>query len=111
MYAVVRIRGGINFSKSIRDTLNMLRLKNVNNCVLIEDNPTMKGMLEKAKDLITWGEVNKETIEKLKKKKGDKKVFRLSPPSKGYKSIKKPFPKGDLGYRGDKINDLLERML
>lgn len=40
------------------------------------------------------------------------KFFRLSPPSKGYKhSIKHNYPKGELGYRGEKINELLERMI
>ena len=38
-------------------------------------------------------------------------VFRLNPPSKGYKSVRKFFPKGDLGYRGEKINELLKRMI
>jgi large subunit ribosomal protein L30 len=38
--------------------------------------------------------------------------FRLHPPSKGYKGkIKRSFGSGgELGYRGDKINDLLKRM-
>ena len=38
--------------------------------------------------------------------------FRLHPPSKGYKGkIKRHFGSGgELGYRGDKINDLLNRM-
>jgi large subunit ribosomal protein L30 len=40
-------------------------------------------------------------------------VFRLHPPTKGYKgSIKKGYGSGgELGYRGDKINELLKRML
>ena len=40
-------------------------------------------------------------------------VFRLHPPSKGYKgSIKKAYGSGgELGYRGEKINELLNRML
>jgi len=39
-------------------------------------------------------------------------LFRLHPPSKGYKGkIKRSFGSGgELGYRGDKINDLLKRM-
>ena len=38
-------------------------------------------------------------------------VFRLSPPRKGFKSLKNPVNrKGDLGYRGKAINDLLARM-
>lgn len=38
--------------------------------------------------------------------------FRLHPPSKGYKGkIKRNFGSGgELGYRGDKINELLKRM-
>lgn len=43
---------------------------------------------------------------------GIKKVFRLHPPSGGYKSIKRPVRDlGDLGYRGEKINDLIIRMM
>ncbi len=37
-------------------------------------------------------------------------VFRLRPPSKGYKDIKSPYPKGDLGRRED-IAPLLKRMI
>ncbi len=47
----------------------------------------------------------------LKGVKDIKRVFRLSPPSGGYKSTKLPFPRGDLGYRGEKINSLLKRMI
>ncbi len=42
-----------------------------------------------------------------------KPVFRLAPPSGGFKgSIKKPFTVGgELGYRGPEINELLRRMM
>jgi len=46
--------------------------------------------------------------------KGLKKVFRLSPPKKGYerKGIKAPYSThGALGYRAEKINELIERMV
>ena len=39
-----------------------------------------------------------------------KTVFRLHPPRKGHKGIKKPFPEGVLGFNGDKINELLQKM-
>jgi large subunit ribosomal protein L30 len=43
---------------------------------------------------------------------GVKKVFRLHPPKRGYKSTKRPVRDlGDLGYRGEKINDLIMRMI
>ncbi len=42
-----------------------------------------------------------------------KPVFRLSPPSKGFKgTVKKHFNEGgELGYRGEAINELIKRML
>lgn len=59
----------------------------------------------------------KTALEAVKKKKsmkgvdGFKPVFRLSPPRGGYEGIKSHYPKGALGYRGEKINELLERMM
>jgi len=41
-----------------------------------------------------------------------KPVFRLHPPKKGFRgSIKKPYPEGELGYRGESINQLIMRMV
>ena len=43
---------------------------------------------------------------------GIKTYFRLAPPSKGFKgSIKQHYPRGALGNRGEKINELLKRMI
>ncbi len=50
----------------------------------------------------------------LKDITGVKRVFRLKPPEKGFerKGIKTPFSLGGvLGYRKDRINDLIRRML
>ena len=75
-------------------------------------------MLRKAKDYITYGEISEEVLKKLLEKKKPQKqtekkiIFRLPNPKKGFKSIKKGFNQGgDLGYRGDKINELLERII
>jgi large subunit ribosomal protein L30 len=41
-----------------------------------------------------------------------KPIFRLHPPQKGFRgSIRKPYPSGELGYRGRDINRLLMRMI
>lgn len=41
-----------------------------------------------------------------------KPIFRLHPPRKGFrKSIRRPYPNGELGYRGEEINKLLSRMM
>ena len=59
----------------------------------------VKGM---ANDIMKGLSVNKTALNP---------VFRLSPPRKGYKSLKKHYPRGALGYRREKINELLKRML
>ncbi len=110
---VVQIRGTIGCSYTTKDALKHLRLKKRNNCVVVEDTPSIKGMLEKVKHLITWGAVSEETLILLKKK-GEGPVFCLNPPRKGFgrKGVKMPFSKGGaFGDRGEKINDLLKRMI
>lgn len=66
-----------------------------------------KGFDEFSLELID-GKINIKDIPGLKP------FFRLSPPKKGYetKGTKKPFSLGGvLGYRKEKINDLIQRML
>ena len=111
MFAVIRLRGSVNMHIRNKDTLRMLNLHRVNHCVLVPEDGTHKGMLKKVENWVTWGEVNKDTESLLKDTRGNGKIFRLSPPSKGFKSTKLHYPKGDLGYRGDAINGLLRRML
>jgi large subunit ribosomal protein L30 len=111
--AIVRIRGPVNTSAQIVDTMKMLHLNKKFNCVVIEDTPSYKGMLTKVNHLVTWGEVSEETIKALEKRKKGK-YYTLHPPIKGFerKGIKMPFTRGGAhGYRKDKINDLIMRML
>lgn len=42
---------------------------------------------------------------------GVKPVFRLHPPRKGFAEIKEHYPRGALGYRGEKMGELLKRMM
>lgn len=121
MIAIVRIRGGIGLSGDIKNTLELLSLYRQNYCVLVADNPSMRGMIAKVKDYVTFGVVDQEAVELLKKKAekdvrrgGYKKFYRLQPPRKGYgrKGIKKSFRvSGALGNRKDMINDLIKRMM
>ena len=114
MIAAVRVRGVTGIRQEIKDTLSYLNLHKKNSCVLIKNTPSTAGMLKKAKDFITWGEASKETIELLKTRDKGKKFFRLNSPKKGFgrKGIKKPFTmNGALGDRGEKINDLIKRMV
>ena len=153
MFAVIRVRGRTGVRWDIADTLKMLNLTRVNHCVLIPDTPAYRGMLQKVKDYVTWGEIDEETLAKLIRTRGRlmgdepitdeyvktrmgfetieglakaivegkvlykdipnvKPVFRLHPPIKGWEKTKRHFTEGGaLGYRGDRINDLILRML
>ena len=68
--AAIRIRGTMGISNDKRDTLNLLRLFNKNYCVVLENNSNYIGMLTKAKDYITWGEINEEVFSLLLKERG-----------------------------------------
>ncbi|NIP33807.1 MAG: 50S ribosomal protein L30 [Thermoplasmata archaeon] len=148
----IRIRGGVNAPATVEDTLKMLRMERNNAATLLDDRPEYLGMLQKAKDYITWGEPTLETVRLLLDKRGRalgdrpiedealegigyetidglaealhggeaaihklegiKPFFRLHPPSKGFKrSVKRPYgSRGELGYRGEAINELAKRM-
>ena len=71
MFFVLRIRGTTGVNKDIADTLKMLRLHRINHGVLVEENPTYNGMLQKAKDYITWGEIDSETLAEIISKRGE----------------------------------------
>jgi len=114
MIAAIRVRGETGVRKDIKDTLKFLNLHKKNFCVLLEKNPSTIGMLKKAKDFITWGDASKDSTELIKKRDEGKRFFRLNSPKKGFgrNGIKKPFTmNGALGDRGEKINDLIERMV
>ncbi|MDR3223062.1 MAG: 50S ribosomal protein L30 [Methanobrevibacter sp.] len=70
MFFVVRVRGTTGVKKDITNTLNMLRLNRINHGVLIQNNPSYNGMLQKAKDYITWGEIETKILVDLISKRG-----------------------------------------
>ena len=78
LYAAIRLKGNVKINKEIRDTMDMLNLKRVNNCNLLRKTKEIDGMLKKSMSCITWGEVTKETLEKLllkrAKENGEKKI-------------------------------------
>ena len=152
-YLVIRIKGTVNVRHDFKKTLESLNLTRANHAVVVPENPYYEGMLKKAKDFITWGKIDKETLEKLIRARGRllgdkpiteeyiaehtqfknlgelceaivnnnfnyknipniKPIFRLHPPRKGYRGIKKPFVLGgSIGYRDTKINELVMRMI
>ena len=138
--AVIRVRGAVNLNREVKNTLNLLRLYRKNFCIVVDNSPSFNGMIKKVKDYVTYGEIDDETYGLLVEKRGEeykgreqdrkekirykkfvlingkkiKPFFRLNPPKGGFgrKGIKVSFKAhGALGYRGNKINDLLKRMI
>lgn len=150
-YAVIRLRSPRKKQKKMNETLSMLKLDKVNHCTIIPEKDTYEGMLHKVEDLITWGELDIDTLMDLLEKRtgmdedeleqmieeqtsydrvdefaiavtsdkieldeieGLDRLFRLNPPKGGYKGTKKPYNTGgSLGYRGNDINELIQKML
>jgi len=70
--AVVRVRGIRNIKPKIRKTFELLRLDKPNQCVLVNGNPKLMGMINIVKDYVAYGVVSSDTIYKLIKKRGEK---------------------------------------
>ena len=141
--AIIRIRGVRNMLPKVKDTLEMLALHRTNQCVVKDDTPSIRGMLQLCKDYVAFGPINEETLTALLRKRGEKggrmlseimekeeiseaakkimqgakvddfadKVFRLHPPRKGFRDIKRPASHGgDLGLRND-MDSLVRKMM
>jgi large subunit ribosomal protein L30 len=93
MYAVIRVRGTVNVNPDVKRTLQLMRLSRTNHCVLIEENPVMKGMLQIAKDYVTWGEIDKENLMKLITTRG--KLMGDEPITDAVLKASTPFPSVD----------------
>ncbi len=63
--AVARIKGQVNVSGKVKDTLQMLRLYRKNYCVVLDAKPDVMGMVRKVKDFVVWKEISGEAAEKL----------------------------------------------
>jgi large subunit ribosomal protein L30 len=109
---IVRVRGPVRVRHDFVRAMELLGIVKSNSCAIVEDTPVMRKTFDKLKDYCTWGVLDEKTLAELKKK--GEKVVRLNPPKKGFgrKGIKMPFKLGGaLGDRGEKINDLITRML
>jgi len=117
--AVIRVRGRRSMKPKIDHTLELLKLSRTNHAVVYKATMPIIGMLKVVKDYVAFGRISKETLEALIVKRGEKgskkasevvnpkevaeavfagkklgdyidPVFRLAPPRKGWKSVKKP---------------------
>ena len=70
MRAVIRLRSSINANREVKETLKYFRLNKVNHCVLIPVSTSYDGMLQKAKDYITWGPITSDVLTNMIIKRG-----------------------------------------
>ena len=70
VFLVIRARSDRGVTGKIRDTMGMLNLTRVNHATILPNAPTYIGMLSKAKDYITWGEIDSDMISNLLKERG-----------------------------------------
>lgn len=140
-FAVIRIRGVNRVNQKVERTLQQLHLYRKNYCSVVPETPSYIGMLEKIKDMVTYGPIDEETYKLLVEKKGEdyvgptsdssgkidysgkyveinkkkyKHFFRLSPPRGGFerKGIKNAYSIGGvLGFRKDGLKKLLMKMI
>ena len=73
--AVVRIRGSVNVPKEIRKMLDQLGISRPNNVVILEQNDTSLGMLQKVRHLVTYGSPSQDMIDFLLRKRGEVRGF------------------------------------
>ena len=55
MFAIVRLRGEVNVRPEIKATLAMLHMHRVNHCIVVKEDPHYRGMIQKIKDYVAWG--------------------------------------------------------
>lgn len=108
-----KIKDYVTWGEINEPTIKLLLIKRGK----LPGNKPLKEEYVKEKIKLTIDDFAKEFIsgkKQLKDIPGFKPFFRLKPPEKGFerKGIKKPFSLGgSLGYRKDKINELIHRMI
>ena len=112
--AIIRIRGNMNLDNSEKDSLITLKLRGKNMAAVLEDSPSLQGVLTKIGHFITWGAVDDATAKKLDERKNSKGLISLNTPRRGYgrNGIKARFSRGGAhGPRGENMAELIERMI
>jgi len=71
MQAVVQLRGEVNMSEDVVDTLAMLNLGRVNHCTLLPETGAYRGMITKVHDYVAHGEPSADTVATLLRRRGE----------------------------------------
>ncbi len=100
--AIARVRGRRGVKPKIRKTLELLKLHRPNHVVVYKATPSLLGMLRIVKDYVTFGEVSKETLERLVAKRGEKGSRR----AKELYNEAKVREIAEKLYNGEKVEDI-----
>jgi large subunit ribosomal protein L30 len=119
LLAAVLIRGKVGLEAGVKENLLRLNLIKKHNCVLLEDTPVNRGMLNKVTSLVAWGPVSEDVASKVrsrnatKKKEVKLKSYALHPPRGGFerKGIKQPHTKGGALGKRESMDKLLTKMI
>ncbi len=138
MIAVILVRGMIGADREVRETLTRLGVTRKNSIVFLEDTPSVRGMLEKARAYVTYGPVSDELVKRVVEARGEpcaelkprfpgmrskktpckeyagkrvKPAVRLAPPRGGWerKGVKKPYSMG--GALGPRPQEAMEALI
>mgnify|MGYP000143656060 CR=1 FL=1 len=101
--------------QKVKRTLEDLGLRQKHQVVVFEDDPSVRGMMNTAKDFIAYGEISEDTVESLEELSGEDvghgTVVNLRSPKGGFKDTRKQVGQGgSLGERDD-MDDLLNKMV
>ncbi len=71
MRALVQVRGEVDMSRGVRETIEMLNLGRVNHATLVPETDTYRGMITKVNDWIAHGQPTEETVALLLERRAE----------------------------------------
>ena len=101
MQALVQLRGEVNMSREVEDTLSMLNIHRTNHCALVPETDTYRGMVTKVNDYVAFGEPSVGVLASLLGKRAE--------PAAGEGKIDDEWVSENTDY--DDVNALAEALL
>ncbi len=71
MQALVQLRGEVDMSEGVQDTISMLNLGRVNHCTFIPETDTYRGMVTKVNDWVAHGQPSADTVGSVLETRGE----------------------------------------
>ncbi len=110
MMLVILVRGLRNVRQPIKDTLKQFGLTRNFHAALVPDNDQVKHQLRTVQTLVAFGPASDATLKQLQAK--GKAPYRLHAPRGGFGHVKDRVQDGGAyGNWGEKINDLVQKMM